>query len=123
MKDFETQLEEITKDFNKEVFEILDKAAEETAKEIKENLRSAGGFKDISGKYRKSWTFTKEKTSLGLTKYVVHVKKPHFRLTHLLEFGHATRDGGRTRAFPHIETAEKNAQKLFEEKVIDKLDK
>ena len=42
-------------------------------------------------------------------------------MTHLLEKGHANRDGGRTKAYPHIKPAEeeavKEALKLIEEGV------
>lgn len=39
------------------------------------------------------------------TTYVWYVKPPGHRLTHLLVHGHATRDGGRTRADPFLQNA------------------
>ncbi len=36
---------------------------------------------------------------------------------HLLEFGHALRKGGRTRAFPHIAPAEEKAAQILEKEV------
>lgn len=37
--------------------------------------------------------------------YVWYVKPPDHRLTHLLVHGHATRDGGRTKASPFLQNA------------------
>lgn len=37
--------------------------------------------------------------------YVWHVKPPDHRLTHLLVHGHATKDGGRTKADPFLQNA------------------
>lgn len=38
-------------------------------------------------------------------RFIWHVKAPSYRLTHLLVKGHATRDGGRTKADPFLKNA------------------
>ncbi len=65
------------------------------------------------GDYRKSWVISKQRGRPGEPmRYIVH-NKEHYRLTHLLEKGHAKRSGGRTRAIPHIAPAEEAAKEKF----------
>lgn len=73
-------------------------------------------------KYSSSWE-GKIDQKANYTKITVHNKK-HYRLTHLLEYGHITRDGKtRTRAYAHIEpVAEFYSDKLLKnvKKIIEK---
>ena len=67
-----------------------------------------------TGGYKKSWMITQtENNSLG-TVYTVHARK--YQLTHLLENGHAKRNGGRTKAQPHIAPGEALAIKELKQK-------
>ena len=58
-----------------------------------------------TGRYAKSWRVkTTEENSQKLVQTVHSPKR--YMLAHLLEKGHAKRNGGRTRAIPHIAPAE-----------------
>ena len=92
------QLEEYVSMASDEVKEAVRTVSED----VKAEIQSRAPVK--TGKYKKSWTVTKvEETAQSLVN-TVHSAK-HYRLTHLLENGHAKRGGGRTRSFPHIAPA------------------
>lgn len=98
-----------------EIFE----AAVEVSKKTVSKLKELGGYKDITGKYRKSFAIKPYKHYVYPSS-TVHNKK--YRLTHLLEFGHMTRDGTkRTKAFPHWKSAEEKAVEEFEEALKEKI--
>ena len=98
------QLEEYVSMASDEVKEAVRTVSED----VKAEIQSRAPVK--TGKYKKSWTVTKvEETAQSLVN-TVHSAK-HYRLTHLLENGHAKRGGGRTRAFPHIAPGEALAEK------------
>ena len=83
--------------------EAVDKGVSETAKDAVKKLQNAhpqgsGQYGSWDKKYNKGWTVKKTKRDKTAT---IH-NATDYQLTHLLEKGHALKNGGRTRAFPHI---------------------
>lgn len=104
-KEFEEYVELTTE----EVRSICKEVADDCKKTIQEESPVD------TGRYKKSWNVSEtEKTRMGVT-YTVHSKN-RYRLTHLLEYGHAKRGGGRTKAQPHISKGENLAIKELKEK-------
>ncbi len=103
----------ILTDYTDEVTRVVTEVISEVAEEAAGELHSAGTFQ--GKKYRSGWTSEVDQRRL-YNSAVVYNKK-HYRLTHLLEYGHATRNGGRTREFEHIAPINEEAQ----EKAVKKL--
>lgn len=99
VSDFRDAINEILAEYGDQAREAVELACKDTARETAKELQSAGTFK--GGKeYRKGWTSKVELTRTGATAIVYNKAKPG--LSHLLEFGHAKRNGGRTTAFNFI---------------------
>lgn len=90
-----------------------------TAKECRENLEADSPV-GVTGKYKKGWQVSVIENTALSKHTVIHNKE--YRLTHLLEDGHAKRGGGRTRAFPHIKKNEEIANEAFEKRVQEVLE-
>jgi len=94
---------------SKDVQEAIEKSLNEAAKVAKKEVQAKAPKR--TGKYSKSWKTTKSKSRLSQN-VIIH-SKDQYQLTHLLEYGHVTRNGGRSRAFSHVEPANETAQNEF----------
>ncbi|MEY9973167.1 hypothetical protein ABH966_003551 [Lysinibacillus sp. RC46] len=99
------------------VEEELDAVAEDVTSKAVTKLKQTSPVGDYAGggQYASGWKVKKQKG-----RYIVH-NATNYQLTHLLEKGHATRDGGRTRAFPHIKPVEVETNKDFEKELIKRI--
>lgn len=111
-----TDINKILENYSSEITEAIINEATAIGNQAVSKLRNnKNSYKIRSGDYNKNWSIKVEKG-----KNFVHAtvyNKKHYRLTHLLEKGHATRNGGRTKAFPHIAPVEEFVQKTFSENV------
>ena len=113
--EFETYSKEVTEGTKKVIDSVTAKAVMELR--ATSPRRTGGGLRRrrfSPGAYARSWTHkpTYENTR---TKRNTVFNRGHFRLSHLLEHGHARRGGGRVSAQPHIRPVEQNAIKKLEE--------
>ena len=98
-----------------DISDTVEKDANEIGKEAVKTIKQESP-KGATGEYAKSWRLRKDKK--GKNSYIVKLyNKDHYQLTHLLEFGHATADGGHTEAQPHIRPVEQEYSKKFEDKL------
>ena len=99
--------------------EIMTQAVKETAKETAEEIRANAPEK--SGEYAESWSYKRNSQSKNHFSMIAYSIAPRYRLSHLLEHGHAIVNGGRkvgsAKAFKHLKKAEENAAHRLQHKI------
>lgn len=100
------------------VSEVLDEVAVDYAKIGVRQLRENSPAR--TGKYKKGWAYSKTKTRIGTEVTIYQKSKP--QLTHLLEFGHAKRNGGRVEGKKHIKPVEEQIVNEFADAVAVKIE-
>ena len=96
--------------------EDMKRVINEAGKTIRKEIKARAPKE--SGQYAKSWRVKKIHEDSQTVELMVYSLKRYF-LTHLLEHGHAKRNGGRVSARPHIAPAEE----VGEEKLMKDLKK
>ena len=123
---FQEVVNDLLQDYYRDgVVEIMTEVIPQVAKEATKKLRQSSP-KGASGKYAKGWATKVEKgrISVGAT---VYGKDGTYQLAHLLEHGHATRNGtgrtfGDTPAYPHIADVEQWAVNEAYDRIMHKLE-
>ena len=90
----------------------MKKAVTKTANTVKKEIEQTAP--SDTGTYAKSWTATKTLEKSGALQMTVRSKN-RYQIAHLLEKGHAKRNGGRVEGIPHIAPAEEHGKEMLED--------
>ena len=103
-----------------QVKSAVTKTAKETAKKINQNAAATFG----GDKYKKSWRYKRDPDLKGRWKYsmVVYSSNGGYRIAHLLEKGHAKRNGGRVEGRPHIAPAADEAKDILIDAIYQEME-
>lgn len=107
-------LENYVEDIEEQVEIVTNEVGKDAVKELKE--KSPHGKGKRNKPYYKGWRIKKDRKVANEYRIKIH-NSTNYQLTHLLEFGHATVNGGHTKAIPHIRPIEEKYKKIFEEKI------
>lgn len=115
-----SEVEKILNEYGENVQQNLETIVSQMSKQGAKTLRSQAKipFKG-TGKYAKGWTSQTETGRLSAQGTIYNKDVPG--LPHLLEHGHANRNGGRTPGRAHIAPVEEELIRQFEQKVRSKL--
>ena len=118
--DFESTINSILAEYKDVINADVATATKQVAREAVRNVQAKAPTR--TGAYKSSIRSRVEEKGGNYAKSVVYAEDPHYRLTHLLEHGHAKVNGGRTRAFPHWAEAEQTAINDFEKKLREAIE-
>lgn len=115
-----TVMKELEK-YQEVTLEAVEGAVKETAKETVRELKDTSPR--LTGDYAKNWKAGRDAKMKDRYRFdmVVYESKPEYRLTHLLEKGYQSRNGGRVPGQPHIKKAEEHAIEKLEERILGRI--
>lgn len=108
--------------YSKEVTDRVNECGRVAIKELVKKTK-AKAPKGIRGSFKKNIASKEVDAGHGMKAFIWHVKGPDSRLTHLLVHGHATKDGGRTKADPFLANALDEVLPEFEKNIEEAVQK
>ena len=123
VQDLAAAVAEDLSEYSDEISEITNQSVKTAASVCIDEIRrkspvKTGAYK--SGAYKRGWRSKIAYESPTDIRIVVY-NKTSYALTHLLEHGHATKNGGRVAGIPHIAPAEKAAEKTLDRNIKIKI--
>lgn len=103
--------------YSRTIVEGIEKAAEKTVDEMVARTKQRPTTKLSRGKYARSIASEVGLNTISARSRIWYVKKPRYRLAHLLNNGHAVRGGGRVSGDQHVTKATEKAITDFETRV------
>lgn len=113
------EIQSILSEYGESATEVMQEAMDGVLQEGVRDLKSTSPKK--TGDYAKGWAKQKTTSRLGVSGVIYNKTKP--QLTHLLENGHANRNGGRTPGKAHIEPVNDDVQAEYIKEVTTRLEK
>ena len=90
--------------YHKNVIERVNDSGREAVKKLVKLTKATAPVGE-RGDFKKSITMQEVDAGRGMKRFIWGVRSPNHRLTHLLVHGHATKNGGRTKADPFLANA------------------
>lgn len=110
--------------YKQEVVDDMKAACLECAKTAAADLKVTSPYRrhkkgTKGGHYRTGWDVSVLYESNSTIRVAIHNKKKP-GLVHLLEHGHAKKNGGRTKALPHVEPEERKLEGMITQEVVQR---
>lgn len=115
----QAQVEELLDQYGKQCSEVVNEAVHEVSKEALKKLKKESPKR--TGLYKKGWKVKKNDDKFAANDILYGKEASTYAIAHLLEHGHATRNGGRTAPIPHVKNVEEWAHKALIDTVEKKL--
>ena len=123
IEDLSSEISGILQNYNKAVIKGL---KSETQKAMKELVKGTKKDAPVGKRHHHYRDYIKSKKTYESDDGLVmtwYVSGSDYRLSHLLEKGHATRNGGRTKAFRFIEKNLNSVQTSYENKIKEVIER
>jgi hypothetical protein len=105
-----THITSVLGTYSRRITEGVETAAEITVKEMVKRTKERRTTKFSKGLYARHIASQVGESSIHARSRIWYVKDPEYRLTHLINNGHALRDGGRYAGDQHVTKAAEQAE-------------
>lgn len=103
--------------YSRTIVEGVEKAADETVKEMVKETKKRPKGRYSTGRYARAIASQVGENTISARSRIWYVKSPRYRITHLINNGHAVRGGGHYTGDKHVTKATDRAIERFETRV------